>query len=420
MAGRLAPELRRGRIALALIFFSLGLLAASWAARIPAVKASLHLSAGALGVALLGPAVGLVASTVPTGALLARFRTRPVIAAGTVLFAVSMPLVPEAPSEASLFAVLLVWGLGFGMIDVAMNTEAAALQTRAARPIMSGLHASYSVGGLVGAGTGALAAAAGVSPGWHLLVASGACGVMGLGAVARLPDGEAPSPGVAHRSGRVRSLPELSWGLVALALVAFGCFLAEGAANDWSAVYLHSSLGASVGFAALGYTVFAVAMATGRLAGDRLGSAFGPVRMVRVSTGLAAIGFSTALAVGSPAVGLVGFAVLGLGLSVVVPQVFSAASTLGSGSGPSLALVTGCGYVGLMAGPPLIGGLADAVGLPTALLVIVAVAVTAALLARSLAPATAASAGPAAVAVAAATGAGAGADADASAREPSR
>lgn len=395
MAGPLAPALRRGRFALTLVFFALGLLTASWAARIPAVKASLHLSAGALGVALLGPAVGLVASTVPTGALLARFRPRPVIAVGTVVFAASMPLVPEAPSEAWLFAVLLVWGLGCGMIDVAMNTEAAALQTRAARPIMSGLHASYSVGGLVGAGTGALAATAGISPGWHLLVASAACGVMSLAAVARLPDGEAPSPGVAHRSGRVRSLPELSWGLVALALVAFGCFMAEGAANDWSAVYLHSSLGASVGFAALGYTVFAVAMTAGRLAGDRLGSAFGPVRMVRVSTGLAAIGFSTSLAVGSPAVGLVGFAVLGLGLSVVVPQVFSAASTLGSGSGPSLALVTGCGYVGLMAGPPLIGGLADIVGLPSALLVIVVVAVTAAVLARSLAPATAASAGPA-------------------------
>jgi hypothetical protein len=83
VAGRLAPALRRGRIALTLVFFALGLLTASWAARIPAVKASLHLSAGALGVALLGPAVGLVASTVPTGALLARFRPRPVIAAGT-------------------------------------------------------------------------------------------------------------------------------------------------------------------------------------------------------------------------------------------------------------------------------------------------------------------------------------------------
>ncbi|MCU4186158.1 MFS transporter [Acidiferrimicrobium sp. IK] len=379
--GRLAPELRKARMALTLVFFLLGGLAATWAARIPAVKGALHLSAGALGVALLGPAVGLVASTAPTGAALTRFRPRTVIAAGLAVYAISLPWAALAGSTAVLFVVLLAWGVGAGMVDVAMNTEAAALQGLAGRPIMSGLHASYSVGGLVGAGIGAAVAAANVAVGWHLVVASALTAAGGVVAVAALGPTASAAPRRDRRHGH--QMPRPSWTLAALAVVAFGCFLAEGAANDWSAVYLHGSLGASAGFAALGYTVFASTMTAGRLIGDRLGHAVGAVRLVRVSALVAAAGFGTSLLSGRPVVGLIGFGVLGLGLSFVVPLVFSAAPRLGA-AGPSLALVTSCGYIGLMAGPPLIGAIADVTGLAAALVVVVAVAVTAAVLAPAL------------------------------------
>jgi MFS family permease len=179
-------------------------------------------------------------------------------------------------------------------------------------------------------------------------------------------------------------LPTPSWALGALALVAFGCFLAEGAANDWSGVYLHTSLRTSAGVAAVGYAVFASAMAGGRLIGDRLADRFGPARLVRVSAGIAAVGFGAALLIGHPVAALVGFALLGAGLSVVVPLVFTATTALGS-TGPSLATVTSCGYLGLLAGPPVIGGLSDAFGLPKALGLVIVIAAATAVLAPFLA-----------------------------------
>jgi MFS family permease len=170
-----------------------------------------------------------------------------------------------------------------------------------------------------------------------------------------------------------------------LSAVAFGCFLAEGAANDWSAVYLHSSLGAPAGLAAIAYSLFSAAMMGGRLSGDRLANRRGAAHLMRLSAGVAAIGFATALMVSEVAAGLAGFAVLGLGLSVVVPLVFTAASQVGS-AGPSLAVVAGSGYAGFLAGPALIGGLADAVGLPLALGVVAAASAMTALLAPAVVP----------------------------------
>jgi MFS family permease len=174
---------------------------------------------------------------------------------------------------------------------------------------------------------------------------------------------------------------------VALAAMAFGSFLAEGAANDWSAVYLHSALGAPAGLAAVTYTVFSATMAAGRLVGDRLADRLGPVRLIRLSAGAAAVGFAAALIVGRVWAGLAGFAVLGAGLSLIVPLVFTAASQLGRPA-PNLAFVTSCGYTGMLVGPGLIGGLAQAIGLPQALGVIVTFSVLAAVLAGVTRPRT--------------------------------
>jgi len=268
-----------------------------------------------------------------------------------------------------------------------MNVEAAALQDLVGRRIMSRFHAAYSLGGLAGAGGGALAAATGLSVRANFLIVG--VSVLTVGVVASSAFSRTPvRPIVAPASeSPVRSprRPKLSWSLVGLCTIAFGCFLAEGAVNNWSAIYLHSSLKAGAGLAAVAYTAFSCAMAAGRLCGDHVAERFGPVRLVRFSAATAAIGLTIALVLGQVAAAMVGFVLLGLGMSFVVPLVFTASSLL-ERPGPSLATVNSFGYLGLLIGPALIGGLADAVGLPGALGVIVAVCAVTAVLAGAVAP----------------------------------
>jgi fucose permease len=274
-----------------------------------------------------------------------------------------LPLVTVVGRVWQLFAVLFVWGSCVGVIDVAMNTEAVAVQERIGRRVMSGFHASYSVGGLMGAAVGAGCAWGQVSVRTQLVVVSAVVLVVGIVAAAGFdPIGPDTHADRNIRPGRIR----WSRALVALSVMAFASFLAEGAANDWSAVYLHSSLATSAGLAGVGYTCFAIAMTIGRLWGDRLADRWGPRYLVRVSSAAAAIGWSAALLLNSPAAALAGLVLLGFGLSSVVPNVFSQASRLGQ-AGPSLAVVTFCGYGGMLAGPAAIGTLAGAVGLPAAL-----------------------------------------------------
>jgi len=283
-----------------------------------------------------------------------------------------LPLVTAVGGVSELFAVLFVWGSCVGVIDVAMNTEAVAVQNRIGSRIMSGFHASYSVGGLAGAAVGAGCAWGAVSVRAQLGAVSIVVLVVGLLAADHFdPISPAINPDPDNRSGKIR----WSRALVALSVMAFASFLAEGAANDWSAVYLHSSLGTSAGFAGLGYTCFAVAMTVGRLCGDRLAERWGPRQLVRISSAAAALGWCGALILDSPAAALAGLMLLGFGLSSVVPNVFSQASRLGQ-VGPSIAVVTFCGYGGMLVGPAAIGALAGAVGLPAALAVEAGLAAT--------------------------------------------
>jgi MFS family permease len=387
------PSLPAQRVAVTAVFFVLGAGAASWAARLPAIKGDLHLSAGALGVALLGAPAGAVIAMPVTGTLLGRVSPRHIVPLAFVPFAALLPALSVAADTAELFAVLLGWGLGLGAVDVAMNTEAASVQARLGRRVMSRFHAAYSVGGLVGAGAGALAATFDVGVGVNLLAAGIVVGVVGIaaaGAFSRPSSRPVPRPAPAPAAtalpptGAARG-PGPRLVLAALAAVAFGCFLAEGAANDWSAVYLHSSLGAPPGLAAAAYTAFAGAMAAGRLAGDHLADRLGPVRLVRLAGATAAVGFGAALAAGRIGAALAGFVLLGLGLSSIVPLAFTAAAQLGR-AGRSLATVSSVGYIGTLVGPAFIGGLAEVVGLPGALVTIVVVSAAATFFAGAVRP----------------------------------
>lgn len=354
------------RIAVTAVFMVLGGSEGVWAARIPAIKAGLHLSPGLLGLALLGPAVGCVLAMPATGALLASVAPRRVAQAGLLLLAALLPVTTVATSAWQLFLVLLGWGAGIGILDVAMNTEAAAIQDELGRRIMSGIHGAYSVGGLIGSGLGAIAAATGMTARSTFVIATIAMAVIGLAGTQAFASRPAHHDQAASEPGARKRWPTWSWALVALGAMSFASFLGEGAAGNWSAVYLHSSLGASPALAAVGFTVFACTMAVGRLSGDWLTDHLGPVRLIRLSAGVAAAGFGAALLIGHVWSSLAGFAVLGGGLSVVVPLAFTATARLGR-PGPNLAMVTSCGYLGALAGPAIIGGLANVTSLPLAL-----------------------------------------------------
>lgn len=154
------------------MFFLLGGNAATWAGRIPAVKAGLHLSAGTLGLALLGPALGAVVAMPVTGAALASVAPRRIVQTGFLVVAVLLPVTTMARSSFGLFAVRAGWGIGNGMIDVGMNTEAAVVQDRLGRGVMSRFHGTYSIGALMGAGRGAVAATLDVSARLNFTVAA--------------------------------------------------------------------------------------------------------------------------------------------------------------------------------------------------------------------------------------------------------
>jgi len=378
-------------------FAVLGVATGVWLARIPAIKQDLRLSDGQLGVALLAAPAGLILAAALASRLMDRTGSRIPAAAGAPVVALTPVLLGLAGSQASLMAALFVFGLAGGMLDVAMNTQAARVERGYGRPLLTSFHACYSVGGLAGALTGAGFAWAQVRPVVNFAVAGLPLAVAALAVGRWLLPGRAPAAGEAaapaagpgSRTGQAgperrpaagsgssappagpRTGPRPGWTrpLLLLGLLSFCALLGEGAADGWTTVYLHDNLGASTGLAALGYAGFSVTMAAGRLAGDRLAVRFGAAVLVRGGGLLAAAGLAGALISRAPAGAVAGFALFGAGLSCTFPQLISAAASASPARPASgIGRVAGAGYAGLLAGPVLIGGLAGRFGLLAAL-----------------------------------------------------
>jgi predicted MFS family arabinose efflux permease len=365
------------RWAIAAIFAVDGAVVGTWAARVPALQEHAHVGTATLGLALAGLAAGALVAMPLCGWRTARSGSRRTTLVCVAAIVVALPIPALATSAVGLVLGAMVLGAANGGIDVAMNAHGVEVERRLGRPILSSLHAGFSLGGLIGAGAGALLAGADVDVRIHFAAMSLVLAAAALAAAPKLlPAGaDAAPPG-----GRLALPPRGLWPLGA---IAFCCLLAEGAAADWSAVYLAGPLGAGAGTAALGFTGFSVAMTVSRLAGDRLTLRAGPVRVVRGGALLATAGLGAALVIASPAAGVVGFACLGAGVAVVVPSVFRAAGAgHGVAPGTALAAVTTTGYTGFLVGPPVIGAIAGATTLPAALTLVLA----ATLLVAALAP----------------------------------
>ncbi|WP_245718240.1 MFS transporter [Nocardia miyunensis] len=381
--GRSVASKRPGlaTISVGTTFFAQAVLFASWTAHIPGVEAALGLSDGTLGTALLGLPIGSVTAMALCGWLLPRLGSPRLIRISIAGYAIAGIGVGLADSPVLLFVALFFWGLMQGMVDVAMNTQAVTVEKALARPIMSRLHGMWSVGGFAGGliGSGAVGLGIGLTA---QLAVLGVLAVVAVEVLSRyLIRDTADARAWSDAAPRRRRWSAL---IVLLGAVAFASMLCEGAAADWSAAYLRNELGAGAATAGLGYASFALAMVAMRLSGTGLQRRFRPTALLPALAMVFACGMGVALILRQPAVALLGFACMGIGLGLVVPSAFSAAGRAAADAnpGPSIAAVAALGWCGFVSGPPLIGHLADLVGLDTALWVLPSLAVVLALVVR--------------------------------------
>jgi MFS family permease len=373
--------MRRSRLAIGVFFFGDGMLIGSWAARIPAVQQHASLTNASLGLALFAASVGALVAMPVAGRLCERIGSRRVTLAALLLGSGSLFATSLATGLASLAAALFGFGAGFGAINVSANAQGLALERLSGRSILSSFHAAFSAGALFGAGLGALAAGAQLDVRHHFALVAAALIAAGLASVRLLLPPEADDRA---KSGTFARPPR---AIFVLGAAAFCTMLAEGAAADWSSVYLTGSLTAAAGVAALAYTVFALAMTASRTVGDRLNRRYGPVTLARSGAALATIGLGVGLAIGSVPVAIAGFAAMGAGLGVVVPILFrAAASTPNVSASTGVAAVSTIGWLGFLAGPPAIGFAASAIGLRAALGIVVLATATLTVLIRSAGP----------------------------------
>jgi MFS family permease len=415
-------DIARARVAITVFFAVDGFIFASWAVRIPAVKAAVGASPAALGIALLGASGGAIATMTLTGALCRRLGSGRVVVAGGAWLSLALLLPALARSAPALGLALIVFGIGYGGLNVAMNSLAVDLVAAARRPVMPSFHAAWSLGGLAGSALGGLAAPA-LAPLAHFslvcvlgLAVTAGCGRVILAtplppahddpahaapaadvqppgealpavemaavekaageiAVEEVPNGSGPSPAAPRgRAGVWRTV-------LLLGVIALCSTYGEGAISDWGALHLHVDLGAAAGLAAAGYASFALAEAAGRLAGSWLLARLGQARVL-VYGGLVTCAGMLAAAL-SPVLplALAGFALTGLGVANAFPTAMTRVGLLAGPNG--VATASTLGYAGFLLGPPLIGFLATGLSLRVALTTVSLLAVLAIVLARA-------------------------------------
>lgn len=347
------------RLATRLSFLVAGFGISCWAPLVPFAKARLQIDSAMLGLLLLCIGIGSIGAMLATGPISARYGGKPVIVASGIALALILPLLTIAATPLTLGGALLLFGAALGSLDVAMNVHAVEVDRAATRPLMSGFHALFSIGGFAGAALMTIFLSLKV----NALAGSLVCAAMMLAAM--LVAWPRLLPAVQSEDAPLFVRPH---GVVLLlALLAMATFLAEGAMLDWSALLITQMglVGSSQG--GLGYILFAIAMTTGRLLGDGLVARLGDYRTLLGGGLLAVAGFVVLLGVPVAPIALAGFLLIGLGASNIVPVLFRIAGAQ-THMPPALAIgaITTLGYAGILAGPAGIGVVAQAVGLRTA------------------------------------------------------
>ena len=373
------PSLVRTRNAVFAVFALNGLAFANWISRIPAIRDELDLTAGQLGLLLLTLSTGSVLALPAAGAIVLRIGPARTVLGGAVLVSAGMAVVGVGGGSVGnvvlAAAGFFAFGAGSGVWDVAMNVEGADVERRLGRTVMPRFHAAWSLGSVTGAGLGAVAAGFDTPLDAHLSVAAVVI-LAGVVAAVRSFTPVAPAVDATPDDGAAKPRhPMTAWlepRTLLIGLLVLSAALTEGAANDWLALALVDGYGASHAVGAVGFAVFVSAMTTGRVSGTWLLDRFGRVVVLRSGIAVAIGGLALFVLGSSLALAMVGALLWGLGASLGFPVGMSAAADDGSFAAPRVSVVASIGYTAFLAGPPLIGLLADRVGVLQALLVIIA------------------------------------------------
>lgn len=335
-------------LATRIIFFIAGFITATWAVIVPFARGNTGVNEAQLGTLLLCLGVGALIAMPVTGWLTSRFGCRRVILVAVALVIISTPWLSVLSNPLLLALALLVFGVGIGVTDCAMNIQAILVEKQAEKPVMSGFHGMYSVGGIAGAGFMTLLLAMGFSVLTGCLLAVAAVIIMTLVSASGLLTYANPA------EGPVFAVPRGS--VLIIGIICFAVFLTEGTVLDWSAVYLTDVRAIPASLGGLGYTCFAIAMTVARLTGDRIISSLGRLPVVLGGALIAAAGMAKVTFIASWPLALLGYTLVGAGCANIVPVMFSAAGRQTvMPQAVAVPAITTLGYLGVLSGPAVIG-----------------------------------------------------------------
>jgi fucose permease len=359
------------------VFVVNGAAIGTWVAQIPWVQERFDLSKSAMGLVLVGMALAVILAFPVAGQAIVRHGSERMVWVGGIVCALAVNLPVLAPHPVLVALGLAVLGGASATQDVSMNSHGVKVEKDIRRPIMSSLHAGWAFGGMAGAGFAAAGTALGLDARVTVALASALLLATLVATARRIGHGSAAegddAPGF--------TLP--SRGVVLLAILCLLVMVTEGAMADWGGLYLRQDLGASAALGALAYSFFTAGMTAGRIVGDWINHRIGAVALLRWGALLTGVPLGAMLLIGQPAAALIGLFLVGLGVSNGVPLMFSAAGRQpDTPPGPGIAAVSSMGSLGFLAGPPVIGFVADAISLPWALAMLILGAIVVFALAR--------------------------------------
>jgi MFS family permease len=346
----------QNRIAVKIAFFINGFIFSNWVSRLPRIQEIYSADNGTIGLVLLALSIGAVGAMPFTGWIIIKNGSQRITKFSAILYCAIVPFIPFMQNIVGLTVLFFLLGIVTGVFDVAMNAQAVIVERAYKKPIMTSFHALFSIGMMLGAWCGSLFIELGFDIKYHFSIVAGVV-LLAAWWTSRNLVHDQPNPEIKHE-GPLFRLPNRF--LLGIGIVAFCCMLAEGAMSDWSVNYMQNIAKASKALSPIGLSAFAAAMTIGRIFGDRIRALLGDKRMIVLGSLISLLGLALALVFATPYISIVGFFLVGLGLSSIVPIAYSiAGNTKDLPSGVGLAMVTTVGYSGFLFGPPIIGFIAD-------------------------------------------------------------